>query len=85
MLKTKTYWAAQIVLFLAIKRSTVLVSDIARETKISQVKVEQLINLLSKAGILVSVKHKKAGYRLRADATSITLQEILTAMGENAG
>lgn len=57
----------------------VSIKDIANRENLSEKYLEQIINLLSKQGLVQSVRGAKGGYHLTRDAKDITVEEILLA------
>lgn len=57
----------------------VSISDIALREHLSEKYLEQITTLLSKAGLVKSVRGSKGGYLLTRPASEITVQDILTA------
>lgn len=57
----------------------VSIKDIAGREQLSEKYLEQIINLLSKQGLVKSVRGAKGGYHLTRDAREITVEEILIA------
>lgn len=57
----------------------VSISDIALREHLSEKYLEQITTLLSKAGLVKSVRGSKGGYHLTRPANEITVQDILTA------
>ncbi len=57
------------------------VKDIAGKEGISKAYAEKLLRILSKAGLVHSVRGLKGGYTLNRPATAITLGEVVRAMG----
>lgn len=55
------------------------ISDIALREHLSEKYLEQITNLLSKAGLVQSVRGSKGGYHLAKSAQEITVLDILTA------
>ncbi len=61
------------------KGECVSIKDIAEREKLSDKYLEQIINLLSKNGLVKSVRGAKGGYLLAKEAKDITVEEILIA------
>ena len=57
------------------------VKDVASKEGISKAYAEKLLRILSKAGLVHSVRGLKGGYTLNRPASSITLGEVVRAMG----
>ncbi len=57
----------------------VSIKDIATRENLSEKYLEQIINLLSRQGLVKSVRGAKGGYHLSKSATEITVEEILLA------
>ncbi len=61
------------------KEGCVSIKDIAGREGLSEKYLEQIINLLSKQGLVKSVRGAKGGYHLTREARDITVEEILIA------
>ncbi|MDO4380691.1 MAG: Rrf2 family transcriptional regulator [Clostridia bacterium] len=61
------------------KDGCVSIKDIANRENLSEKYLEQIINLLSKQGLVQSVRGAKGGYHLSKSAKEITVEEILLA------
>lgn len=59
--------------------SAVSIKDIAERQQLSDKYLEQIINLLSKAGLVSGTRGAKGGYRLSREAEKITVKDILIA------
>lgn len=59
----------------------VRVKDIAAKEGMSSAYVEKLLRLLSKSGLVHSVRGIKGGYVLNRPASSVTLGEVIRALG----
>ena len=59
----------------------VSVKEIASKEGLSQAYVEKLLRLLSKSGLVHSVRGVKGGYVLNRPASSMTLGEVVRALG----
>ena len=59
----------------------VRVRDVATKEGLSNANVEKLLRILSKAGLVHSVRGLKGGYVLNRPATSIMLGEVVRALG----
>ena len=59
----------------------VRVKDIAGKEGLSNAYVEKLLRILSKAGLVHSVRGIKGGYVLNRPASSVTLGEVVRALG----
>ena len=60
----------------------VSVKEIASKEGLSQAYVEKLLRLLSKSGLVHSVRGVKGGYVLNRPPTQISLGEVVRALGE---
>ena len=56
-------------------------SEIAAKEGISVPYAAKLMNILKRAGLVISVRGEKGGYQLGRDATEITVFQILQALG----
>lgn len=61
------------------KDGCVPLKDIAEREQLSEKYLEQIINLLSKSGLVRSVRGAKGGYHLTKEAEQITVEDILNA------
>lgn len=59
----------------------VSVKEIAAKEGLSSAYAEKLLRLLAKAGLVHSVRGMKGGYLLNRPATSLTLGEVVRALG----
>ena len=59
----------------------VSVKEIAGKEGLSSAYVEKLLRILSRAGLVHSVRGLKGGYVLNRPATSVTLGEVVRALG----
>ena len=60
----------------------VSVKEIASKEGLSQAYVEKLLRLLSKSGLVHSVRGVKGGYVLNRSPADVTLGEVVRALGE---
>ena len=60
----------------------VSVKEIAAKEGLSSANAEKLLRLLAKAGLVHSVRGTKGGYLLNRPATSISLGEVVRALGK---
>ena len=83
-LTTKGRYAVTAMMDLALhaKIDRVTLADIAERQKISQAYLEQLFGSLRKAGLIVSLRGAKGGYRLARGDKEISLADILIAADE---
>ncbi|MGV3278484.1 Rrf2 family transcriptional regulator [Rickettsiales bacterium LUAb2] len=84
-LSTRARYAVEAVIDLAINTSNqdnVPLSSISERVSISISYLEQLFAKLRKAGIVISVKGPKGGYKLGMDLASVTILDIITAVNE---
>ena len=61
------------------KDGCVPLKDIAEREQLSEKYLEQIINLLSKSGLVRSVRGAKGGYHLTKETEQITVEDILNA------
>lgn len=59
--------------------------DISANTRLSLPTVSKLLKKLSQANLLISVRGATGGYKLRQDAKSITLADIIYALDDTRG
>lgn len=80
-ISTKGRYGLRIMTDIAIhgKDCCVSLKDIAEREQLSEKYLEQIINLLSKSGLVRSVRGAKGGYHLTREADKITVEDILTA------
>lgn len=78
-ISTKGRYAIRIMVDLAMspENEYVKVKDIAFRQKISEKYLEQIIGILSRAGILRSVRGARGGYQLAKSPENYTVEEIL--------
>lgn len=83
-LTTKGRYAVTAMLDIALHRQSgpVSVTDIAQRQGISPSYLEQLFGRLKRAGLLESLRGPGGGYRLGPAAESISISEIIAAVGE---
>ena len=83
-LTTKGRYAVTAMMDLALhaKIDRVTLADIAERQNISQAYLEQLFGSLRKAGLVVSLRGAKGGYRLAREDKEISLADILIAADE---
>lgn len=83
-LTTRGRYAVTAMLDLALHREggPVCVADVAQRQGISRFYLEQLFGQLQRAGLVQSRRGPGGGYRLRGDADSINVSEIIAAAGE---
>lgn len=81
-ISTKGRYGLRIMLDIAVNGadgSCVCIRDIAGREQLSDKYLEQIINCLSKAGLVSSVRGAKGGYRLTRQPGDITVEDILIA------
>ena len=81
LISTKGRYAVRVMLALAThdkKEEYVALDAIAKDQEISEKYLEGIVAVLSKAGLVESVRGKGGGYRLSRPAEDYTLYEILT-------
>jgi FeS assembly SUF system regulator len=59
--------------------------DISENTRLALPTVSKLLKKLSQANLLVSVRGATGGYKLRKDAESITLADVIYALDDTRG
>ena len=74
---------AMIDLALHAKLDHVALADVAERQQLSLAYLEKLFAKLRKAGLIVSVRGARGGYRLARDEKTISLADILAAAGES--
>lgn len=80
-ISTKGRYGLRIMTDLAVngKDGCVSLKDIAEREHLSEKYLEQIINQLSKAGLVKSLRGAKGGYHLTKNAENITVEDILKA------
>ncbi|MGN0448663.1 MAG: RrF2 family transcriptional regulator [Acutalibacteraceae bacterium] len=80
-ISTKGRYGLRIMTDLAVngKDCCVCLKDIAEREHLSEKYLEQIINQLSKVGLVKSVRGAKGGYHLTRSPEEITVEQILTA------
>jgi Rrf2 family iron-sulfur cluster assembly transcriptional regulator len=83
-LTTKGRYAVTAMLDIALHRDDgpVSVMDIAERQDISSAYLEQLFSKLKRVGLVVSVRGPGGGYRLQRDPGSVSVSEIISAVGD---
>lgn len=81
-ISTKGQYALQMMLDLAIYDTGeyITIKSIAQRQNLSEKYLEQIINMLSRAGFVKSVRGAKGGYRLCVETENITVGNILRAI-----
>lgn len=85
MFSTKTEYGLRAVLWLAKHwgRTSIPLSEIAKDEGISRGYLEKLAVLLKKAGIVRSEKGVKGGYALSRSPSEVSLEEVVSALEVN--
>lgn len=80
-ISTKGRYGLRVMTDLAVNGNGGCVSlkDIAEREHLSEKYLEQIVNQLSKAGLVKSLRGAKGGYILTREATEITVEDILKA------
>lgn len=80
-ISTKGRYGLRIMTDLAVngKEGCVSLKDIAEREHLSEKYLEQIINQLSRAGLVKSLRGAKGGYHLTREAEKITVEDILKA------
>lgn len=78
-------YATSIMVYLARAKKLCNVSDIASATHLTKPTVSKLVKRLLQAGLLVSVRGAKGGYRLSRREDAISVAEIINAIEEKSG
>ena len=80
-ISTKGRYGLRVMTDLAVNGSNGCVSlkDIAEREHLSEKYLEQIVNQLSKAGLVRSLRGAKGGYQLTRSAEKITVEDILKA------
>lgn len=80
LISTKGRYAVRVMLALATRdnKEYVTLDTIAKDQEISEKYLESIVAVLSKAGLVESVRGKGGGYRLSRSAEEYNLYEILT-------
>lgn len=80
-ISTKGRYGLRIMTDLAVngKDGCVALKDIAEREHLSEKYLEQIVNQLSRAGLVKSLRGAKGGYHLTREAEKITVEDILKA------
>ena len=78
-ISTKGRYAIRLMLDIAVHndRGNVSLKDVSKRQDISLKYLEQIVNMLSKAGLVRAHRGAQGGYRLQRDADKITIGDIL--------
>ncbi len=81
-LSTKGRYGTRLMLDLAIHydNGLVLLKDIAKRQELSEGYLEHLVPLLKSAGLIISSRGARGGYKLAKTPSEITIKEIVTAL-----
>ncbi len=84
-ISTKGRYALRMLLYLALHDADgyTALKDIAEEENISKKYLEQIVPVLNKAGILLTVRGFQGGYKLSKEPSKITLGDVLRATEGN--
>ena len=63
--------------------TTLLVGDIAKATKVPESYLRKVMQLLARAGLVISHRGVKGGFSLALDAREITLADVVEAVDGN--
>ncbi len=77
MISTKGRYALRFLISLSKKEGYVPLSEIAQSEEISPKYLEKIVSILSKNGIIESQRGKEGGYRLKEEASKLTVGDIL--------
>ena len=77
MISTKGRYALRVMLDLAAGEGFVSLKDIADEQEISMKYLEAIASVLTKAGMITSIRGKNGGYRLTKTPAEYTVGDIL--------
>lgn len=80
-ISTKGRYGLRVMTDLAVngKDGCISLKDIAEREHLSEKYLEQIVNQLSKAGLVRSLRGAKGGYQLTAEPDKITVEDILKA------
>lgn len=81
-ISSKGRYAVRIMAEIAKQKDYVSVADIASNQQISVKYIEQIINKLTKAKLLISLRGSRGGYKLSKPACDISVAEILEITGD---
>ncbi len=76
---TKTRYGVRAILQIAENEDGTFQKDIAGKQHISVKYLDQIINALKTAGLIINVRGKKSGYRLARKASEITILDVHNA------
>lgn len=78
-ISTKGQYALQMMLDLAVNDTGeyITIKSIAKRQNLSEKYLEQIVNMLSRAGMVKSIRGSKGGYRLAGAASQYTVGDIL--------
>lgn len=83
-ISTKARYGLKAMCELALKQNQVLsIMQIAQSTNVSEAYLEQLMAILRKANLIVSVRGAGGGYTLARDAQDITIGEIIRVLEDD--
>ena len=84
MFSTKSEYGVRVMVQLAQRRGTgpVSLADIAQAENLPLAYLEQLVSRLRKAELVASTRGAHGGYELTRDPASITMAEVVHALGE---
>lgn len=77
MISTKGRYALRFLISLSKKEGYVPLSEIAQSEEISPKYLEKIVSILSKNGIIEGQRGKEGGYRLKEEASKLTVADIL--------
>jgi Rrf2 family protein len=79
MISTKGRYALRAMMYISKKDQLVSIKEISTNENISNKYLEQVVSLLVKSNLLVSVRGSNGGYRLAKNPNNITLFDIFLA------
>jgi len=84
-LSTKSRYGLNAMYHLAISDSSepMSLTELSKQTKVSQPYLEKVLGILKKKGLLASVRGVQGGYRLKKEPKDTTIGEILRALENN--
>lgn len=80
---TRANYGLRLCFFIGIAEDTISLSTLAKQTKLSQKYLEQLLGMLKKGGIVDSTRGATGGYVLSRKAEEITIKDILVAVNDH--
>lgn len=80
---TRANYGLRLCFLIGIAEDTISLSTLAKQTKLSQKYLEQLLGMLKKGGIVDSARGANGGYVLSRPAEQITIKDIFVAVNDH--